>query len=86
MNSLKTDLTDRVVVLREEQVTGTNSNVMTRIFLCKKGSGCRPLAKGAAIEGQFLGNRFYGTQTVTIDGSEDILRLAQQREIDMAQL
>jgi hypothetical protein len=86
MNSLRVDLTNKVVVLKEECVTGTTSNIQTRIFRCKEGPGCNTSSKGVSIKGQFLGNRYHGDQTITIDGSEDILRLAQQREVEVAQL
>jgi hypothetical protein len=85
MNSLKEPLANATVIVKENTVTGTTSNVMTRIFKCESGLGCYPQGSGATIRGRFLNNPIHGNNTITIDGSEDIERKATAREVLVAQ-
>lgn len=85
MNSLGTNLTNKVVVLKAHQVTGTTEELLTRLFRCEIGPGLIPgTAGGVTIRGHFLSNGVYGQQQASIDGADDIERLATLREIEVA--
>lgn len=51
MNSLRIDITGKVVVLSRKEFSGTESE---RMFLCEKGFGCSPFTSGSAVYGKFI--------------------------------
>lgn len=84
MNNQGQDLTNKVVVVKQNNYTGTTANPLSRLFHCQSGQGCLPSGGYPHIRGAFLKNvALPKTEIVQIDGN-DIERLATDREIEMA--
>lgn len=82
-HNLGINIKDKVVVMKENTMSGTTDNVLTRMVLIHAGNGCNPAGMGRSIFGYFVRNPTYGEELVRIEG-EDIERLATAREIELA--
>jgi hypothetical protein len=82
-HNLGINIKDKVIVVKENTMSGTTDNVLTRMVLIHAGNGCDPNGMGSSIFGYFMSNPTYGKELVRIEG-EDIERLATSREIEIA--
>jgi hypothetical protein len=92
MNSLGIALFGKIVIVKQEVLTGTTSDPLTRMFKPTFGLGLSPdNQNGSAVIGKLVGLSINSSRaaeswdTHTIDALGDIERLATEREIEVAQ-
>jgi hypothetical protein len=86
MNNLGIYLFGKIVVVKEQVLTGTTRDPLTRLFKPIFGLGLNhENQSGSTVNGKMVGNPSMGTETYTIDALSDIERLATEREIEVAQ-
>jgi hypothetical protein len=82
MNSLNVDLHGKIVVVKQQVLTGTTSNPYTRMFRCNDGNGLSPSRAGNSIFGNLVGHPSVKADEVfTINAEQDIERMAEKEEV-----
>lgn len=83
MNSLHLDLKEHdVIVLKERSITGTTSELNTRLLKVHAGNGLLVVNMGRSIFGYMVGHpSIPGDQLQKIDGMEHIERMATPEEV-----
>jgi len=77
MNSLQADLTNRVVIIKQDVFPGRSEE--RRVFAVSGGFGCKPELTGCAVMGSFICNG----ESCRLDGY-DMERFATDNDIQAA--